>query len=162
MSSIAPQPDPQAADEIVAYLDGELPPQDCRRVETRLASDEGYRQQLHELDRAWEALDVLPTTTAGDDFARTTIELACVAAKDDVNDRAAVLRTSKRKRMWRWIAASTAATLVGLFLGYSLLPNPNSRLLADLPAIHQINVLRYVTNIELLRELSKVVPADQM
>src|SRR4051794_20319046 len=145
MSSIAPQPDSQAADEIVAYLDGELPPQDCRRVESRLASDEGYRQQLHELDRAWEALDILPTAAAGDDFARTTIELACVAAKDDVNDRAAILRNSKRKRMWRWIAASFAAIVIGTLLGFALLPNPNSRLLADLPAIQQINVLRYVT-----------------
>src|SRR6476619_1696451 len=80
MSSVTdPQPDP-AADEIVAYLDGELPPQDCRRVESRLATDEEYRQELHELDRAWEALDVLPAPTVDDAFARTTIELACVAA----------------------------------------------------------------------------------
>src|SRR2546421_727289 len=62
----------------------------------------------------------------------------------------------------RWIAASFAAIVIGTLLGFALLPNPNSRLLADLPAIQQINVLRYVTNIELLRELSKVVPTDQM
>src|SRR4051812_32717883 len=162
MSSIAPQPDPQAADEIVAYLDGELPPQDCRRVENRLASDENYRQQLHELDRAWEALDVLPTTTAGDDFARTTIELACIAAKDDVSERAAILRAAKRSRMWRWVAASGAAMATGLLLGFALLPSSNKRLLSDLPAIHQINVLPYLKNVEILRELSNSVPTEQM
>src|SRR4051812_23554589 len=134
MSSIAPQPDPQAADEIVAYLDGELPPQDCRRVESRLAADDDYRQQLHELDRTWEALDALPTTTVGDDFARTTIELACVVAKDDVSEHAAVLRAAKRKRIWRAVAAGIAAVAVGLLAGFALIPNPNERLLTELPA----------------------------
>src|SRR3954467_13056687 len=162
MSSTAPQPDSEAADEIVAYLDGELPPPDCRRVEDRLATDENYRQQLHELDRAWEALDALPTTSAGDDFARTTIELACVAAKDDVHERAATLRAQRQNRVWRWIAASTAALAIGILAGLALMPNPNKRLLADLPAIHQVNVLPFVENIDALRQISNLVPTDQM
>jgi anti-sigma-K factor RskA len=162
MSSTAPQPDSEAADEIVAYLDGELPPPDCRRVEDRLATDEKYRQQLHELDRAWEALDALPTTSAGEDFARTTIELACVAAKDDVKERAATLRVQKQKRLWRWIAASAAALAIGILAGLALMPNPNKRLLADLPAIHQVNVLPFVENIDVLRQISNLVPTDQM
>src|SRR3954466_11619418 len=127
MSSTAPQPDSEAADEIVAYLDGELPPPDCRRVEDRLATDEKYRQQLHELDRAWEALDALPTPSVGDDFARTTIELACVAAKDDAGEQAGKVRAAKRNRMWRWIAASSAAMVIGLVAGFALLRNPNKR-----------------------------------
>src|SRR5258705_11549465 len=87
MSSVTdPQPDP-VADEIVAYLDGELPPQDSRRVESRLATDEAYQQELHELDLAWEALDVLPTPTVDDGLARTTIELACVAAESDLSEQ---------------------------------------------------------------------------
>ena len=92
MSSVTdPQPDPNA-DEIVAYLDGELPPQDCRRVESRLATDEEFRQEMHELDRAWDALDVLPTPTVDDGFARTTIELACVAAEVDLSDNTAAAK----------------------------------------------------------------------
>ena len=99
MSSVTdPQPDP-AADEIVAYLDGELAPQDCRRVESRLATDEEYRQELHELDRAWEALDVLPASTVDDGFARTTIELACVAAEADL------YRRIRQRRTWPIVAA---------------------------------------------------------
>ena len=97
MSSVTdPQPDP-AADEIVAYLDGELPPQDCRRVESRLATDEEFRQELHELDRAWDALDVLPASTVDDGFARTTIELACVAAEADLTDHAAAAKAANRQ-----------------------------------------------------------------
>ena len=56
MSSIAnPQFEPPNNDELVAYLDGELPPEECRAVEERLANDDAYRQQLRDLDQAWEA-----------------------------------------------------------------------------------------------------------
>ena len=68
MSSLTdPQPDP-VTDEIVAYLDGELAPQDSRRVESRLATDEEFRQELNELDRAWDALDALPAATVDDNY----------------------------------------------------------------------------------------------
>ena len=161
MSSVTdPQPDP-AADEIVAYLDGELAPQDCRRVESRLATDEEYRQELHELDRAWEALDVLPAPTVDDGFARTTIELACVAAEADLTDHAAAAKAANRHRMWRWIAAGVAAGVFGFLAGRALIPHHNGELLADLPAIHQLNVLPYVENVEFLRRLSAAMPPEQ-
>jgi anti-sigma factor RsiW len=161
MSSVAdPQPDP-AAEEIVAYLDGELPPQDCRRVENRLATDEGYRQDLHELDRAWEALDVLPAPTVDDGFAQTTIELACVAAEADLSEHSAAAKATNRHRIWQWLAAGVAASVLGLLAGHALIPNRNAELLADLPAIHQLNVLPYVDNVEFLRRLSTAMPPEK-
>ena len=88
MSSVAnPQSDPPNNDELVAYLDGELPPEECRVVEERLATDEEYRQQLRDLDQAWEALNALPAATVDDGFARTTIELACVQAEEDLTQQ---------------------------------------------------------------------------
>src|SRR3954451_851831 len=164
MSSVTdPQPDP-TADEIVAYLDGELAPQDCRRVENRLATDEEYRQELHELDRAWDALDALdalPAPTVDDGFARTTIELACVAAEGDLTDRTAAAKVANCNRLWRWVAAGTAAFVFGFMAGRALIPDHNAALLADLPAIHQLNVLPYVENVDFLRRLSAAIPPDQ-
>src|SRR6476646_10458430 len=161
MSSVTdPQPDP-AADEIVAYLDGELPPQDCRRVESRLATDEEFRQELNELGRAYDALDVLPTPTVDDGFARTTIELACVAAEADLSEHSAATKAANRNRLWRWIAAGVAASVFGFLAGQALIPHRNSELLADLPAIHQLNVLPYVENVEFLRRLSAAMPPEQ-
>jgi hypothetical protein len=161
MSSVAdPQPDP-AAEEIVAYLDGELPPQDCRRVENRLATDEEYRQDLHELDRAWEALNVLPAPTVDDGFAQTTIELACVAAEADLSQDSAAKKAANRNRIWRWVAAAVATSIFGFFAGRALIPNRNQELLADLPAIHQLNVLPYVENVEFLRRLSVAMPPER-
>ena len=58
MSSVTdPQPERPTHEELVAYLDGELAPEDCRRVEDRLATDDEYRQQLRDLDQAWEAIE---------------------------------------------------------------------------------------------------------
>ncbi len=163
MSSLVnPQPDPAAADELVAYLDGELPPPDCRRVEDRLATDEGYRQQLHELDRAWEALDALPANAVDDGFARTTIELACVAAEADLTEHTENAKATKRNRTRRWMAAGVAAVVIGYLAGRALIPNHNEALLADLPAIQQVNVLPYVEDVEFLRRLSSAVPAEQL
>src|SRR6478609_4213087 len=159
-SATNPQPDPRA-DEIVAYLDGELPPQDCRRVESQLATDEEFRQEMHELDRAWDALDVLPESTVDDGFARTTIELACVAAEADLTDHAAEAKVANRQRMWRWIAAGVAASIFGFLAGSALVPHRNGELLADLPAIHQLNVLPYVENVDFLRRLAAAMPPEQ-
>jgi anti-sigma-K factor RskA len=162
MSSVVdPQPDP-AADEIVAYLDGELAPNDCRRVENRLATDEEYRQQLHDLDRAWEALDALPSPTVDDGFARTTIELACVAAQDDLSAHTAAAQKTKRLRLRRWMVAGAAAVLVGFLAGRALVPNRNEKLLNDLPAIEQLSVLPYVEDVEFLRKLVAIVPPEQL
>lgn len=160
-SVIDPQPDP-AADEIVAYLDGELPPPDCRRVESRLATDDEYRQQMHELDQAWEALDALPTPTVDEGFARTTIELACVAAEEDLGKHKTSSRVANRNRIWRWVAGGLAAVLFGLLIGRALVPDGNSKLLADLPAIEQQNSLQYVEDVEFLRRLSAEVPSKEL
>ena len=162
MSSAAdPQPDP-VADEIVAYLDGELPPQDCRRVESRLAEDEKYRQELNELDRAWSALDALPASTVDDGFARTTIELACVAAAADLTNETTTAQAADRRRAWRWIAAGVAACVFGFVAGRALLPHHNGALLADLPAIQQQDVLPYVKDVAFLRALAAKVPTERL
>lgn len=162
MSSTAdPQPESNV-DEIVAYLDGELPPDDCRRVERRLASDDEYRQQLHDLDRTWEVLDALPTPTVEDGFARTTIELACVAAEADLNERKTATITAARNRRWRWLAGGVAAAVFGYLVSRAVVGDHDERLLADLPAIQQLSALEDVESVEFLRKLAEVVPPDQL
>jgi hypothetical protein len=162
MSSTA-DPQPEAnADEIVAYLDGELPPDDCRRVESRLATDDDFRQQLHDLDRTWEVLDVLPTPTVEDGFARTTIELACVAAEADLDERKTVDKTATRNRRWRWLAGGVAAAVFGYLVGRAVVGDHDERLLADLPAIQQLSALEDVESVEFLRKLGTMVPPEQL
>jgi hypothetical protein len=161
-SATNPQPDYPVNEELVAYLDGELAPEDCRRVEDRLATDDEYRQQLRDLDQAWEALNALPTTAVDDGFARTTIELACVAAQEDLSQRTAQVAAENRGRMRWWIAAGVAAAVIAFVMVRALAVHRNKALLADLPIIGQLNAFEQVTNVEFLRQLSATNVVDEM
>lgn len=157
-----PHPEHSAHEELVAYLDGELAPEDCRRVEDRLAVDDDYRQQLRDLDQAWEALNELPATAVDDSFARTTIELACVAAQEDLSQRTAQAAAVNSGRKRWWIAAGVAAAVVTFLMVRALAVHRNNLLLADLPVIGQLNSLTQVSDIEFLRKLTAADLADEM
>jgi hypothetical protein len=156
MSTSEPQPDDARTAELVAYLDGELPEDAARRVEQQLATDEGYRQQLGELDQAWSALEALPTGTVDDKFARTTIEMVALAAQQDLNQRTAVEKTESRRRtMWQ-VAGALAVIAAGFVIARMLLPNQNRALMADLPVIARIDELTQIGDIDFLRGLTKL------
>ena len=156
MPTANPQPDLPDADELVAYLDGELPPDECRRVEDRLASDADYRRQLEELDRAWEALDELPRSTIGDDFVRTTMDMVTLAAESDIAAQTAALPALRRKRTFLIVVACMVAATAGFAAARVLVPDSNDALLADLPAIAQVDLLTQVDNVDFLRRLGEV------
>ena len=162
MSSVTdPQSESPDHDELVAYLDGELAPADSRAVEERLANDAEYRQQLRDLDQAWEALNVLPTTAVDDGFAKTTIELACVAAEEDLSQRTQLAAVENRSCKRWWIAGGVAAAIIGFIMMRALAVHRNNLLLADLPVIGQINALTNVSDIDFLRQLSVAVSPEE-
>ncbi|HEX4413358.1 MAG TPA: zf-HC2 domain-containing protein, partial [Lacipirellulaceae bacterium] len=149
-------------EQLVAYLDGELSPEECRAVEERLAADEGFRQQLRDLDTAWEALGALPPATVDDSFARTTIELACVQAEKDLSQRnSLVVAETHSKRRW-WIAGAVTAAILGFIFVQALAAHRNNGLLVDLPVIQEANVLSRVENVSFLRQLAKSVSLDEL
>jgi hypothetical protein len=156
MSTSEPQPDDVRADELVAYLDGELSADAAHRVEQRLATDDAYRQQLGELDQAWSALEVLPTATVDDKFARTTIEMVALAAQQDLNQRSAVEKTESRRRMLWQVAGALAVIAAGFAIARTLLPSQNRALIADLPVIARIDELTQIGDIDFLRGLTKL------
>src|SRR5262245_53067800 len=102
----------QRLEEIVAYLDGELSPEESARIERRLASDESYRQQLQGVERAWKALDELQMPTAGDKFARTTMQMTVDAARAELLEKTAAVPIARRRtRLANWLVAAAAAAL---------------------------------------------------
>jgi hypothetical protein len=160
MSPTDPQTDIRPGDELVAYLDGELAPEECRRVEDRLASDADYRRQLHELDQAWEALDALAKPAANENFARTTIEMVSVAAQQDVSEQTAAAAAERQRRFWGWAAAAITAAALGFVAARSLIPDSNEKLLADLPVIQQFDVLSQIESVDFLRRLPPGVTSE--
>jgi hypothetical protein len=156
MSTSQSQPDAPETEELVAYLDGELTADECRRVERRLAGDADYRRRLTELEQAWSALEVLPPTVVDDDFARTTIEMVAVAAERDVQAQSATQAAGG----WRgkvWMAVGGLAIALAAFAAArAFAPNPNHRLIADLPVIAQLDVLTEVGDVEYVRGLAEL------
>jgi anti-sigma factor RsiW len=138
-------PDPRDAnierlEEIVAYLDGELSPAECARVEQRLASDEAFRQQLQGMERAWKALDELPLAVVDDKFAKTTMEITVATAAAEIKAKTVALPIQRRRRRWSsWLGAFAAAA-VGFMIIRLAWQNPDRMLLADLPVIDNVDI----------------------
>jgi hypothetical protein len=162
MSTDTSQPETPDHDELVAYLDGELGPAECRAIEQRLANDPKFREKLNNLDQAWEALNVLPTSMVDDSFAKTTIELACVAAQEDLTKHTQVLAVARRGRKWQVFACCLVAGVMGFIVNRWVAVRNEHAQLNDLPIIAQLNALSNTPSIEFLRKLSTAVPAPEL
>ncbi|TWU67252.1 hypothetical protein V7x_28250 [Crateriforma conspicua] len=77
-------------EQLVAYLDGELGPQDRDALEHRLINDADLRTRLHDLQRGWDMLDDLPDVTPNEKLVETTMEMV-------VTD---VMRAGGKKPAW--------------------------------------------------------------
>lgn len=158
MSHDASQSDPSPAaapleEELVAYLDGELDAEGCRRIEALLASNPQARQLLHSLEQTWEMLDELGRCEVDETFTRSTMEMVAVAAEAEVRQI-----QSQATRLRRWLlrvgglAAAAAAGFVAVIL---LRPDPNRAVLENLPVLENLDEYRQVGDIDFLRALDR-------
>jgi anti-sigma factor RsiW len=144
-------------EELVAYLDGELGPDESHRVEELLAADAGARQTLQRLDRAWQLLDDLDTSGVGDKFAQTTLEMVTVVAAGEVEQNQADAPRRRRRRRLLLGGGLAAAGLAG-FAAVALLAaavDPNKQLVHDLPVLENLDQYSQVKDIEFLRMLNR-------
>ena len=156
MSTSNPQPDMSATEELVAYLDGELPVEACRRVEKRLGVDAEYRQQMSDLDRAWTALEELPAATVDDNFTRTTIDMVAVVAEHDRAAHTMAMATQHRKRRWLAAAACALVAVAAFVIVRATSTRMDRALVADLPVVAQLEELRQIRDLAFLRGLSQI------
>jgi len=148
------QPEGSSVEEqLVAYLDGELSPEESRRVEALLASDGSVRLALQGLQRSWELLDQLAPEPVDGAFTRSTMEMVAVAAADEVGRSQAALPRLRRRRWLLGVGAVAAAGLAGFALGWLWWPDPNRALLADLPVLEHFDEYRQVQDFRFLKGL---------
>lgn len=149
------QPDATLREELVAYLDGELPPEKARAVEERLSRDELYRREMQGFDRAWSALEELPRATVDDSFPKTTIEMVAVAAEKDLAEQTQSLPLMRRRRtLWVAAIAAVAATL-GFALARIAFDRPDRILLTYLPVVQHLDAYSQDLSPEFLTALQK-------
>ncbi len=143
------------ADELVAYLDGELDSQAVAQVERRLADDAEYRQRLQQYQQAWDMLDHLPYAEADENFARTTVEMVAVRTSDDIHRDRTATKVRRGLSIAGWVGACLAAAVVGYTLLDNHLSAPDRALLRDLPVIENVDLYMHVESVEFLRTLDR-------
>jgi anti-sigma factor RsiW len=145
---------PPDDEQLVAYLDGELEPDESRQVELRLASDPGVRRKLQGLQRSWELLDELHPADVEEAFTRTTMEMVTVAAAEEV---AQIQAAEPRRRRRRWlvgIGGLLAAAIAGFAVGWLAWPDRERALLEDLPVIERLDEYRLIGDFRFLKKLA--------
>jgi hypothetical protein len=153
MSTQSPQLDQADRELLVAYLDGELSPEDSAVVESRLASEARLRHELQELQQAWDALSELPRPIVAEDFTRTTLEMVAVAAQEDVESATIAMPVRRKRYALRIGLLAIAALLGGVLFARAMWPDRNKEIVANLPIIENIEAYRHIGNIDFLRQL---------
>jgi hypothetical protein len=153
MSTLPTNEKERRLEQLVAYLDGELPPGEASLVERQLAEDADFRHELESIERAWSALDALPTTKVDDRFSQTTLELVVGAARDDLSEKTRELPIQRRKLALQNILLATAAVFLGLLTVRLVRENPNRTLIADLPSIQYIDIYTQFRDTDFLNKL---------
>ncbi|MGI9427572.1 MAG: anti-sigma factor family protein [Bythopirellula sp.] len=147
--------DQQQLERMVAYLDGELSAEESAQVEQQLASDEQFRQALQGAERAWRALDDLPMSHVGDEFAKTTMDMVVDAARHDVEAKTMALPIQQRKKKTTTVVMVAMAFLLGALTFRVLASASNRRLVADLPVIQYVDIYAQIKEVSFLRELQR-------
>ena len=142
-------------EQLVAYLDGELPADQCAAIEDRLSADGTYRREMQRLARTWDVLDELPQATAGDTFAKTTIEMVTVAVEKEIAAETVASSRRRIKHLALAVGLLVAAVIAGFVGARSIWPDPNRQLIIDLPVIEHLDALSQFRDIAFLRSLNE-------
>jgi anti-sigma factor RsiW len=149
----------QERSDLVAYLDGELPPDAARAMEARLSRDPQYRAEAESLTRTWELLDYLSRPEASTEFTTRTLERASGS-----------IRTSPGStgRPWSWWAVGAcwvAAVLIALAGGWGVArwrsAEHNARVQSELEA-ELIRNLGTIENLWLFRNVDDLAFAKEL
>lgn len=152
------QSDDASREMLVAYLDGELSPEEARDVERRISEDPELRQEMQSLEKAWNALDDLPKSTVDEDFSRTTIEMVAVEAQREVAELTAAMPVTRRRRWWGVALLGAAAAVAGFMMVRGFVSTPDRQLVQDLPVLWGIEPLSQNADAQFLTLLASRQP----
>lgn len=102
--------EPVSDEELVAYLDGELSPNEASKIERCLAEDADLQRRAYELNQSWVLLDCLPDSQPNSKLAESTIELVALQLQQEQKQS---LRSRARQFFWPLLGVATLA-LFGL------------------------------------------------
>ena len=148
-------PEETMDEEIVAYLDGELPRDQAQAIERRLADDPVFRARLTHLQQAWDMLDRLGQAEADENFTHSTVAMITVKAGEDSTGEQ---RRTRAKKQLTWAAMAGLALVAGVAAFIAVdrrLNSENRALVRDLPVIERVDEYSNVDSVEFLKRLQK-------
>ena len=134
--------------ELVAYLDGELSEPEQSELQRQLADNTELSERVTRLKATWELLQYLEPADLGDEFTKTTMEMAAVQSR-----QGGITRLICRR--WKWLVGG----IVGFAAGFGLVFVPsyvqNQRRLQELPIIDNMDLYVHAHDIEFVHELDR-------
>lgn len=147
---------PTQRSNLVAYLDGELAPEENEELDRVLVRSHTARREVDLLTRTWEMLDALPRPQVPGDFSTRTLErIETEAVQEQLRGEWWVRRGRRAAVSLAWLASVALAATIG-FLTLNWWPSDSRALLEDLPLIEELDQYRAVGDIEFLKELHQV------
>jgi hypothetical protein len=130
-------------ENLVAYLDGELDPQQIREIELALGRSPVARHDVDMLARTWDLLDNLPQQQVGEQFVTETMSLVIGAeVGGEEVDPLAPLKARNRTLWWS-------------FAVY-VLPNETDELLRDYEIVAELDKYLEAEDAEYLQKLAEI------
>lgn len=143
-------------DDLVAYLDGELPDMKAQQIDLVLARSEVARHEVEALARTWEMLDVLPTLKAPPEFTeRTMTTLKVAEVPFDITEQAWFNPLKRTATAAVWLVAIGLSGWLGFQVTNVWIANPNRQMLEDLPTLQKLDLYQEVESIDFLDKLQK-------
>ena len=151
-----PTPGP-LQEKLVAYLDGELDADTAQELENLLATDPAARDEMQQLEQAWEMLDNLPRAEVDEAFTHSTIEMVAVSAEEEVERQLSEGPRRRRRQLLIGLGSLLSALGLGFLSVSAFWPNANDQLLEDLPVLERLDQYRQVqgVGVDFLRRLDE-------
>ncbi len=143
-------------DDLVAYLDGELPDPVAQAIDQVLARSEVARHEVEALARTWEMLDALPVPKASAEFTdRTMTTLKVGEVPYDITEQPWFAHVKKGAVLAVWFAVLGLSGWLGFQITARWVPNEQAQILEDLPMLQKFDAYQEVQSLDFLEQLNK-------
>ena len=140
-------------DDLVAYLDGELPPEKEREIDRVLVDNEVARREVQRLSEVYELLDYLPRPDVSEDFTQST--MATVLSENPPEEPDNPESKLDVRPLFKAAAWAFVLGWAGIAAGRFVRPSGANEVLRDLPALERLEELRAVQDREFLDWLAR-------
>ncbi len=143
-------------DDLVAYLDGELPEGEAQQIDLLLARSEVARHEVEVLARTWEMLDLLSKPNATEGFTdRTLTTLRVAELSTPMSEQPWVHHLKQAGLAALWVLVLASCALGGYLLTAKAVPNPEAELLTDLPLLRNLDLYLEIKDLEFINALQR-------